>query len=152
MSVTVKGIPQLRSRFEAIKPNPGLMRDLALAATAEQKKRAPVATGNLRRSIGIGSVTSTFAETVATAAYAVYVETGTKAHEIVPRNRKALRFAVGGNKTLSGRPRSGASVVFAKRVRHPGTRAKPFMVPGAKAAVEEVGFREVIVKEWNDAA
>lgn len=41
----------------------------------------------------------------------LYLEEGTKAHEIVPRYKKVLRFEVD-----SGR------VVFAKKVYHPGTR------------------------------
>lgn len=148
----VKGLPQLRARFEAIKPNPNLMRQLALTAVAEQKKLVPRRTGNLARTIGIGSVTAVSAETLATANYAAYVELGTRPHDIVPRSKKALRFAVGSGATLAGKPRKGASVVFAKRVHHPGTKPKPFMVPGARNAVEQVGFKEVIYREWNDAA
>lgn len=151
MSVQIKGLTQLRSRFEAIKPNPNLMRALALTAIREQKELVPRRTGNLARSIGLGSVTPTYAETVATANYAVFVELGTKPHVIVPRSKKALRFAPGTGSTLAGRPRAGASVVFAKRVRHPGTRAKPFMVPGARRALTELGA-EPIVRQWNDAA
>lgn len=147
----IKGIPQLRARFEAIKPSPDLMRALALTAVREQKLLVPRRTGNLGRSIGIGSVGPTFAETIATANYAAFVELGTKPHTIVPRNRKALRFAVGGGATLAGRPRSGSSVVFAKKVNHPGTKPHPFMVPGAEKAVRELGV-EPIVKRWNDAA
>jgi hypothetical protein len=149
---SVKGIPQLRARIEALKPSPGLMRKLGLVAVAEQKALVPRRTGNLARSIGIGSVTATVAETVATANYAAFVELGTRAHIIEPRNKKALRFAPGGGATLARRPRRGASVVFAKRVRHPGTKARPFMVPGARRAVEKVGFRDAVVKAWNDAA
>lgn len=151
MSVTIKGLPQLRSRFEAIKPNPQLMRNLALVAVAEQKRLVPRRTGNLGRSIGIGRVTATYAETKANAAYAAYVELGTRPHVIVPRTRKALRWPASGNATLSGRVRSGGQAIFAKRVNHPGTRAQPFMVPGAKHAVETLGV-EPIVKAWNDAA
>lgn len=151
MSVTIKGLPQLRSRFEAIKPNPNLMRNLALTAVAEQKRLVPRKTGNLGRSIGIGRVTATYAETKATANYAAFVELGTKAHTIVPRNRKALRWPAAGSATLAGRVSSGGQAIFAKRVRHPGTRAQPFMVPGAKRAVEALGA-EPIVKAWNDAA
>lgn len=149
--MSIKGIPQLRARLEAITPNPQLMRDLALHAVAEQKRLVPRKTGNLGRSIGIGRVTTTSAETIATADYAAFVEFGTKAHTIVPRRRKALRFAAGGSATLSGRPRSGGQVVFAKRVRHPGTRAQPYMVPGAKRALEKLGV-DSIIKLWNDAA
>lgn len=135
----IKGLSQLLSRFEAIQPNPKLMRNLALQAVREQKLLAPVRTGNLRRSILVGAVTDRYAETKATANYAAAVELGTRAHDIRPRFKKALRFKVGGG------------TVFAKRVRHPGTKAKPYMVPGAVKAVRELGA-EFVVKAWNDAA
>jgi hypothetical protein len=147
--VTVKGIPELQTRLSRIKPSPDLMRNLGLSAIREQKLLVARKTGNLGRSIGLGSITPTAVVTRATAAYAVFVEFGTKAHDIVPRVRKALRFAPGGSGRLSGAPRSGGPVVFAKRVRHPGTRAQPFMVPGARKAVEGAGFRDTIVKLWN---
>ncbi len=150
MSFTIKGIPQLKARLDAITPNPDLMRKLALQAVAEQKRLVPRKTGNLGRSIGIGRVTPTSAETVAGASYAAAVEFGTRPHIIVPRNRKALRFAAG-SRRLSGSPRSGGAVVFAKRVRHPGTRKQPFMVPGAQKALKDLGV-DAIVKAWNDAA
>lgn len=44
-----------------------------------------------------------------------YVMDGTRPHLIRPRRKKALRFEARG------------SVVFAKLVRHPGTRANPFL-------------------------
>ncbi|PWI06533.1 hypothetical protein DIZ27_32860 [Streptomyces sp. NWU339] len=44
-----------------------------------------------------------------------FVLDGTRPHIIRPRRAKALRFETGGR------------VVFAKRVRHPGTRANPFL-------------------------
>lgn len=44
---------------------------------------------------------------------------GTKAHLIVPRSKKVLRFAV--NKEF----------VFSKRVRHPGIKADPFLYKAA---------------------
>ena len=140
MSAKIEGIPQLRSRLEAITPNEGLMKKLALSAIREQKKLAPRKTGNLARSIQLGSVSATAAETIATADYAAAVETGTRPHEIRPRRRKALRWMDG------GRPR------FAKRVQHPGTRAQPFMLPGAKKALEDVGLKAAVITSWNDAA
>lgn len=148
--MAVKGLSQLLSRFQAIQPSPKLMRNLALQAVREQKLMAPVKTGNLRRSIMVGAVTDTYAETRATANYAAAVELGTKPHVIRPRNKKALRFATG-NARLSGSPRSGGPVIFAKKVNHPGTKAKPYMVPGATKAVRELGA-DFVVKAWNDAA
>lgn len=44
---------------------------------------------------------------------------GTKAHLIVPRSKKVLRFAI--NKKF----------VFSKRVRHPGIKADPFLYTAA---------------------
>jgi hypothetical protein len=47
--------------------------------------------------------------------YASYLELGTKPHTITPRSASALRFTVSG------------SAVFARRVRHPGTRPYKFL-------------------------
>src|SRR5687768_16544200 len=144
MSAEIRGIPQLRARIEAITPNAGLLRKVALLAVREQKLLAPRKTGNLARTIHLGAVTPTRAETIASADYAVYVERGTRPHEIRPRNRKALCWAASAaDALLTGTPRIGGRVRFAKRVQHPGTRAQPFMVPGAQKAVEGVGLKAV---------
>jgi len=147
--MTVKGIPQLQTRLNRIRPSPELMKGLGLAAIREQKLLVPRRTGNLVRSIGLGSITPTAVVTRATAAYAAFVEFGTRAHDIVPRIKKALRFAPSGSGRLSGAPRSGGPVVFAKRVRHPGTRANPFMERGAQKAVTGSGLKDVVIREWN---
>ena len=138
--------------MEAIKPNGELMRNLALASIREQKILVPRKTGNLGRSITLGSVTPTRAETVARASYAAYVERGTRAHEIRPKTKKVLRWAADGSGRLTGAARTGGKVRFAKRVQHPGTKAQPFMLPGAKKAVEGVGLKSIVVSAWNDAA
>jgi hypothetical protein len=148
----LKGLPQLLSRFNAIKPNERLMRDLALSAVREQKIEVPRRTGNLGRSIRIGRVTPNEAQTIASASYALYVHEGTKAHDIRPKNRKALAFPAAGSSTLGGRVRSGGRVRFAKRVRHPGTKANPFMLRGARKAVEGLGFASYVIERWNRAA
>jgi hypothetical protein len=153
VSAEIRGIPQLRARIEAITPNAGLLRKVALLAVREQKLLAPRKTGNLARTIHLGAVTPTRAETIASADYAAYVERGTRPHEIRPRNRKALRWAAdGASARLSGTPRSGGRVRFAKRVQHPGTRAQPFMIPGAQKAVEGAGLKATVIKSWDEAA
>lgn len=148
----IKGLSQLFSRFEAIKPDRKFMGRLGLIAVAEQKKLVPRKTGNLARSIGIRSLTDTSVETVATANYAAFVEFGTRAHTIVPVRAKVLSWAIGSGKRLSGTARKGAPRAFARRVRHPGTKAQPFMVPGAVAAIETAGIRAVIIRPWDEAA
>lgn len=150
--MATKGLAQLLSRFSAIKPNRQLMRDLAVAAVREQKLEVPRRTGNLGRSIHIGAVSETEAQTIASASYALYVHEGTKAHTIVPRRAKALAFPAAGSGTLSGRVRKGGKVRFAKRVRHPGTKANPFMLRGAVKAVESTGFAKYVIERWNRAA
>jgi hypothetical protein len=61
--------------------------------------------------------------------YGPVVERGSGPRVIRPRTAKALRFTVGG------------SVVFAKVVNHPGTRAKPFLVPALTENVDLVSRR-----------
>lgn len=151
--MTIKGLPQLRSRFNAIKPDAQFMRTLALSAVREQKLEAPRRTGNLGRTIRLGRVTPSEAETMAGASYALFVHEGTRAHDIRPRKAKALRFpADSGSATLSGRVRRGGKVRFAKRVRHPGTKANPFMLRGARKAIEATGFAKFVIDRWNRAA
>ena len=140
VNYSLKGIKELQARFRALEDLGPLMRDLALSAVGEQKRLAPVRTGNLRRTIHVGRVTDRSAETIASADYAAYVEFGTKAHEIRPRNKRALRWKVPGGYR------------FATRVRHPGTRAKPYMLPGAEKAVGDVVLRHKIIDRWNNAA
>lgn len=57
-----------------------------------------------------------------TGRHARYVDEGTRPHEILPRRAKVLAFGVGGR------------TVFARRVRHPGTRPVRFMARGADQA------------------
>ena len=60
---------------------------------------------------------------------AVFQHEGTKAHLIVPRFKKVLRFAV--NKKF----------VFAKRVQHPGIKADPFLYNAADKMLPTITSR-----------
>ncbi|WP_448497847.1 hypothetical protein [Mycobacterium syngnathidarum] len=89
--------------------------------TANQARAdVPVRTGNLGRTIGEGPIHFTGPRTVAgsvhaKADYALYVHEGSRPHLIRPRKAQALRFQIGGR------------TVFARLVRHPGTKARPFL-------------------------
>lgn len=150
----IRGLPELRARVKAIEPNEDLMRRLAVSLVAESKRRVPRRTGNLGRSIVIGHVGRTEAQVKATAGYAAFVELGTRAHDIRPRRAKALRFAPSASaRRLTGTPRKGArDIIFAKKVRHPGTKAKPFMAPAIKAVARAAGLAAAVISAWNDAA
>lgn len=156
----VTGVPQLEARFRALSSgtaNRALMGQLGLLAVKEAQALAPRRTGNLTRSIRLGPVTPTSAVVqaggLASVGYAADVEYGTRPHVIVPRRRKALRFAAtAAGARLTGTPRIGADVVFAKRVRHPGTKARSFLRQGAENALRRTGLADILVRAWNEAA
>lgn len=158
--VTVTGATQLEARLRAVQQvgTRGLMQKLVLRSVAEAKTLAPHKTGNLRRTIMPGAITTVMGEVKATANYAGFVEHGTGPHIITPNARKALRWTASGAATrLSGRPtkgaqRAGGAYAFAKIVHHPGSRAHPFLLPGAQAAIAQGGLSTAIVAAWNEAA
>ena len=61
--------------------------------------------------------------------YGVYVHEGTKAHAIVPREKKVLRFVGRGG------------IVFAPRVRHPGTDKDQFLYNAADVQTPHIQAR-----------
>jgi HK97 gp10 family phage protein len=81
---------------------------------AEVREHAPVRTGRLRGLIALIKVHDLHYVVGSPLKYAVYVERGTRPHIIRPRSARALRFMVGGE------------TVFAKKVKHPGTKPQPF--------------------------
>lgn len=154
------GAEALQRRFAAITDTHKLLGQLGLLGVREAKLLVPRRTGNLGRSIRLGPVGATSVRIVAGGSaqvgYAAAVEFGSRAHDIVPVRKKALMFSGGaptrltGSVTSAGR-RSGKGVVFAKRVHIRARAAHPYLVPGAKRAVELSGAR-VLVTAWNSAA
>ena len=145
------GQVELNRRLNAIKDTKGLLKQVQLVMIREAKVLVPRKTGNLGRSIVPGQLTNTRATVEAKAGYAAFVEFGTKPHVIRPRKAKALAWASGSGRRLSGRPRKGAKLTFAKVVHHPGTKPHPFMLPAAQKAISQESMSE-IVKKWNGAA
>ncbi|MCV7424338.1 hypothetical protein H7K45_27705 [Mycobacterium yunnanensis] len=86
----------------------------------QARQDVPVRTGNLGRRVKEGDIRTVGPRTVSgsvgdDARYAAAVHEGSRPHIIRPRSAKALRFNIGGR------------TVFATRVNHPGTRARPFL-------------------------
>lgn len=96
------------------------------------KVLAPVDTGRLRSSgrmdIRMTSVGPSGSVTFPVS-YAKYVHEGTRAHIIRASRKKALRFV--------GR---GGAVVIRRQVRHPGTRARPFLEQALQEIAPTEGF------------
>lgn len=112
VKVEVSGLDIKTLRLE--KPIRRLLEKAADFAEETMKKKAPKRTGRLRRSIRkrVGRFEAEIGPTVP---YAVYVEYGTRPHIIRPVRARALRFEVEGE------------VVFARLVRHPGTKPQRFI-------------------------
>ena len=79
-----------------------------------------------------------------------FVHDGTMAHDIFPKNKKALRWA----------PQGGGAFQFARVVHHPGTKSDPFLFNALKnkkddirnifAKYTKVALKEVINSELRD--
>lgn len=145
----LKGQDKLDRRLNAIKSGRPVLQTIQLRAVAEAKKRVKRKTGHTARTIAPGSLTDRFA-IVQAAGAAVYLEFDTKPHTIKPRKKSVLSWTA--NKRLSGRARTaGGRRFFAKLVHHPGTKAQPFLIPAAIAAIRSVGIN-AIRQAWNKAA
>ena len=152
MPVTLLGETALMRRLAALSgPNAfaNWHKLVGLAAVREQKLLVHRKTGNTGRSIHLASATAQMAVTEAGGA-AVF-SLGTSPHIITPKAAMALRWAPGGGSRLSGSPRVGAALVFAKIVHHPGNKPWPFMLPGAVAGVQQAGI-DPFVSAWNTGA
>lgn len=159
--MSIEGIPALERRFAAIgspKSNAMLMGQLGLLGVAEAKTilyPTHRKTGNLGRTIRLGDVTEDHADIIAGGqggvGYARYVEFGTRAHVIRPRNKRALAW--GGRRRLSGSLASGSKpTVFAASVNHPGTKPVFYLLGGARNALRKAGLADKIRAAWNAAA
>lgn len=102
-----------------------LIKKTVLSIEREAKKNltsnGSVKSGHLRRMVGT-KIGNTQGEVhTSNVKYAIYVEKGTKAHIIRPKRKKFLYW-------------QGASHPV-KKVNHPGTKAKPFLIPAFKKEV-----------------
>jgi len=148
----LKGYTQLQARLHAMqKVTPQFMNKVGLQVVREAKLEVHRKTGHTGRTIHVASATEKQV-TVTAGGAGVFLEFGTRAHEITPKAAMALRWAASpAGRRLSGNPRIGAAVIFAKRVHHPGTRPYPFLFPAAKKVSAKLST-EPIVEAWNSGA
>jgi hypothetical protein len=95
------------------------------------KVLAPVRTGRLRASgkmdLKITDIGPTGSVTF-TVRYAEWVHDGTRPHIIRAKNKKVLKFRVGGD------------VIYRKLVHHPGTEPRPFLARALATVAPANGF------------
>lgn len=120
----------------------------------------PWRTGNLLQSFRFSEYPFR-AEWRPTAHYAAHVEYGTRPHVILPRRAMALSWTGGGQTGRYVVSRSGKQYYkagnqgdrfFAKRVNHPGSRARPYMgkiLSSSKGDIEELFQQagDIIIRE-----
>ena len=129
VSVTSQGVEDLGIRLQNVTPR--FVQMVADCCENKMKEFAPQGkTGGLKKSIRQRRLGPLSFTVEAGAPCAVFVERGTRPHEIRPVRARALRFEVGGG------------VVFARLVRHPGTKPQWFM----RRAVEFC--RDRVKVEW----
>lgn len=160
MTVTVTGADDLQKRIAALrsgKANKLILGQFGLLGVRFARDKVHRRTGNLGRTIRVGDIDVAGQSVTIVAGgqrnvgYAAAEELGSRPHIIVPVRAKALAW--GGPRRLSGSLRKGAKATnFAKRVRHPGTKPHPYLVPGAQQALAEVGKADAVIRVWNEAA
>lgn len=153
MSTFIRGERELHARLRAIggaQFGRSFLGRIGLATVRDAKLHVARKTGTTGRTIRIAGLDTEHVR-VTVGAAGPFLEGGTKAHVIVPRRARVLAW--GGARTLGGRLRSWAKLEhFAMRVRHPGTHARPFLVPAMRKALRDNGLAEAIVDAWNGAA
>lgn len=134
---TLKGGPDLQKRLLAIgtsfKP---IGRRWADGTATVAKPMVPVRTGRLRQSIRRRNANKTKA-TVVGHYTAYFIDAGTKRHTIVPKKSKRLIFQAEGR------------TIFAKKVDHPRTTARPFRQRAADEGLRLADMPAVMIELWN---
>ena len=140
--MALRGSRELRRRLKAIKTvfKPA-GRDWTEATVAAAKRRlsSSVDTGKTRSSVRRRNASQVKATVVGN--YPVnFIDAGTKAHDIVPKNVTALKFNVGGQ------------TVFAKKVHKRAQQARPFKKASGEEGLREVDLLRDLIELWNRAA
>ena len=108
---------------------------------AQRTHRFTSKSGQLERAIDVRMIGDKTAEVYIdsqAAPYGPFVHEGTRAHEIFPKGKKALRWV----------PNGGNGFVFAKRVFHRGTRPDQFLyeaLDNSREAVHDIFSKAVNV-------
>lgn len=136
----LKGGRELRARLKAagqmFKP---YGRQWADTTAEEARRRVPVVTGALRKSIRRRNATQRRA-TVVGAYWGNFVDAGSKAHDIKARRAPRLIFQAGGR------------TIFAKKVHKDRIAARPFKKDAALAALRKHPMSDELIAQWNKAA
>jgi hypothetical protein len=140
--VALRGSPELRRRLKAIKTvfkPAGKDWGTATVAAAKRRLATSVDTGKTRASVRIRNASQVKATVVGN--YPVnFIDAGTKAHDITPKNVSVLKFDVGG------------TTVFARKVHKRAQPARPFKKESGQEGLRELDLLGDLIELWNQAA
>lgn len=138
--MSLRGSKELRARLRAIgKSFKPIGRSWGDEYVAVARPMVPENTGRLRRSLRVRN--NTAKRTTISAHYtASFIDAGTIAHPITPRKGSMLSWQQGGR------------TIFARKVNHPGSRARPFRRRAALEALRRKPMASALIAEWNRAA
>lgn len=137
---SLQGSRELKTRLKALKTSFKPMgRSWAEATRDEARRRSEVRTGRQRKSIRVRNSTQRKA-TVVGFFTVNFQDAGAKPHIITPKRADRLAWSRGGR------------TIFAKKVRHPGRRARPFKAASAQEGLRKAPLSDGLVKAWNEAA
>ena len=126
-------LENLNAFLEAVenlgRAHPIISRRLAGLIREKAYEIAPRRAGRLRKSIGVRRTRVGYEVVMggSEAPYASFVEFGTRPHLIRARRARALRFQLSGE------------VVYARYVRHPGSKPKLILARAVSEALREMG-------------
>ena len=138
--MSLKGSPHLRARLRALgKAFRPIGRQWGDEYVKVARPMVPEKTGRLRKSIRVKN--NTQRRTTISAHYtASFVDAGSVAHPISPRRGTFLAWQDGGQ------------TIFARKVNHPGVRARPFRARAAHEALRRKPMADELTRQWNEAA
>jgi hypothetical protein len=140
MAGNLIGAEQLSARLKAMrlafKP---MGKDWATATADGARRSSPRRTGKMAASFKVKSATQRGAKVVAIF-YAKFVNRDTKPHTIKAKNAPSLIFNVGGR------------TIFARAVKHRGTRGTRFVDKAAQRALREHVSTDALIDAWNHGA
>jgi hypothetical protein len=135
----LRGTPELRARMRAIKVAfKPIGRNWADDTVRIARNSVKVKTGKTRSSIRVKNASMKRASVQAWWG-ARFLEQGTKAHDEKPRRKSVMRFEANGT-------------IFAKRVHHPATAARPFLRRAGETALAKNPMAAELIRLWNDAS
>ena len=138
--MSLRGSKELRARLKALgKAFKPIGRTWGDEFVTVARPMVPERTGRLRRSIRVKNNTQR-KTTIAAHYTASFIDAGTIAHPIRPRKAGRLAWQDGGR------------TIFARKVNHPGSRARPFRARAAHEALRRKPMAGQLIEQWNKAA